>query len=83
MKQEESLYQVEFQLQMMERKVAHAKGARSDEETKALHARIAQQTEILERVNNEHILLTAQLKRAEDDLGEHLLFIQHHRKVTA
>ncbi|KAK9843212.1 hypothetical protein WJX74_008779 [Apatococcus lobatus] len=69
MKQEESLYQVEFQLQMMERKVAHAKGARSDEETKALHTRISQQTEILEHVNNEHILLTAQLKRAEDDLG--------------
>ena len=70
MKQDESLYQVEFQLQMMERKVAHAKGARSDEETKALHGRISEQTEILEGVNNEHILLTAQLKRAEDDLGE-------------
>ena len=64
------LYNVEFQLQMMERKVARAGGERSDQETKVLNAKIAKLTGQLEVVNAEHSMLQAQLKKVEDDLGE-------------
>ena len=43
-RQQELLYNVEFQLQQMERKVARAGGVRSEEETKALNARIERLT---------------------------------------
>ncbi|KAG2493473.1 hypothetical protein HYH03_008290 [Edaphochlamys debaryana] len=67
-RQQELLYNVEFQLQQMERKVARAGGVRSEEETRALNARIEKLTGILEGVNAEHSMLLEQVKRAEDDL---------------
>lgn len=71
--QQELLYNVDFRLQMMERQVARAAGTRSDEETKQLNAKIAKLTEALEGVNAEHAMLTAQVKKAEEDLSESLL----------
>jgi len=68
-RQQELLYNVEFQLQQMERKVARAKGERSDEETRALNARIKGLTTQLEGVNAQHSMLLAQVKKAEDDLS--------------
>mmetsp|Transcript_9124 Transcript_9124/g.17160 ORF Transcript_9124/g.17160 Transcript_9124/m.17160 type:complete len:907 (-) Transcript_9124:51-2771(-) len=67
-RQQELLYNVEFQVQQMERKVSRAKGVRSEEETRALNARIEKLTAILEGVNAEHGTLLQQVKHAEDDL---------------
>ena len=68
--QQEMLYDVDFRLQVMERHVARASGVRSDEETKKLNAKIAKLTEVLDGVNAEHSMLTAQVKKAEEDLSE-------------
>ncbi|GLI65004.1 hypothetical protein VaNZ11_008430 [Volvox africanus] len=67
-RQQELLYNVEFQLQQMERKVARAGGVRSEEETRALNARIEKLTSILDSVCQEHSMLMEQVKRAEEDL---------------
>ena len=72
-RQSELLYSVEFQLQQMERKVARAKGERSDEEAAALNARISALTQQLEGVNEQHGMLLGQVKKAEDDLSKALL----------
>lgn len=68
-KQQENLYNAEFQIQQLERKVARAGGARSDEETRLLTAKIAAVTEVLDERVAEHNMLTASVKRAEDDLA--------------
>ena len=70
------LYNVEFQLQMMERKVARAGGERSDDETRVLNGRIAKLTETLEGVNAEHSMISGQVKKAEEDLGGLWMFLQ-------
>lgn len=67
-RQQELLYGVEFQLQQMERKVARAQGVRSEEESRALNARIAKLTSTLEEVNVEHSMLLEQVKHSEEDL---------------
>ncbi|KAL6756441.1 hypothetical protein V8C86DRAFT_2647977 [Haematococcus lacustris] len=67
-RQQELLYNVEFQLQQMERKVARAGGVRSEEESRALHARIEKLTAVLEGVNAEHSMLLDQVKHSEEDL---------------
>lgn len=67
-RQQELLYTVEFALQEMERKLARAKGQRTDEEAKALTARIDKLTTILEGVNVEYTMLVDQVKQAEEDL---------------
>ena len=67
---------MEFQLQMMERKVARAGGERSDDETRVLNGRIAKLTETLEGVNAEHSLLSGQVKKAEEDLGGLQMLLQ-------
>jgi hypothetical protein len=48
-------------LQEMERRIARAGGHRSDDEARALNARIAKLTEILEGVNAEHAMLLEQV----------------------
>lgn len=67
-RQQELLYNVEFQLQQMERKVSRAGGQRSEEETKLLNTRIEKLTAILEGVNQEHSMLVEQVKHSEEDL---------------
>lgn len=68
-RQQENLYNTEFQIQQLERKVARAGGARSDEETRVLTAKIAAITEVLDERVAEHNTITASVKRAEDDLA--------------
>jgi chromosome segregation ATPase len=68
LKQQEALYHAEFQIQALERKVARAGGARSEEETRVLRRKIdALQVALNERVA-EHDTLVASTKRAEEDL---------------
>ena len=81
LKQQELLYQQDFQIQQMERKVARASGERTNEEKKILNAKIAElQKELEEQVCNMivgrilmiqtqlHVHLTSQLKRLLDEL---------------
>lgn len=67
-KQQELLYAAEFQAQQLERKVARASGERSDDEKRALDAKIAVLTEQLEVASKSLNQLVAQVKRAQDDL---------------
>ena len=85
-RQQELLYNVEFQLQQMERRVSRAKGERSDEETAALNERIKVLTTDLEGVNAQHSMLLAQVKKAEDELQHantaHTQQTREHAKVN-
>ena len=68
LQQQETLYRAEFAIQNLERRVARAGGARSDEETRVLQAKIdALQSTLRERVA-EHDALLVSTRRAEDDL---------------
>mmetsp|Transcript_5711 Transcript_5711/g.6544 ORF Transcript_5711/g.6544 Transcript_5711/m.6544 type:complete len:927 (+) Transcript_5711:140-2920(+) len=68
-RQQELLYNAEFQIQQLERKVARAAGERSDEEKRLLNAKIENLTQQLEEKTAEHSMLSASVKRAEDDLN--------------
>ena len=67
LKQQELIYNQEFQLQQLERKVSRAQGERSDEEKIELNARIAELQEELDQQNEVMSLLQTQLKKAEND----------------
>ncbi|RLN95048.1 hypothetical protein BBJ28_00017905 [Nothophytophthora sp. Chile5] len=67
LRQQELVYNGEFQIQQMERKVARASGERSAEETKALQAQIQVLQMELDRVKAEQSMLTAQCKKLEDE----------------
>jgi len=67
-RQQELLYNSEFQLQQLERKVARAGGDRSDEEKRLLNAKIEILATQLEDRTAEHAMLSTSVKRAEDNL---------------
>jgi len=67
-KQQEMLYNIEFQVQQMERKVSHASGKRSLEETVALKEEIQALQSRLEADTNQKAALTNQVRRLHDDL---------------
>eukprot|EP00958_Prasinococcus_capsulatus_P014182 scaffold1483_cov379-Prasinococcus_capsulatus_cf.AAC.14 len=67
-KQREILYNAEFQRLQLERKVARACGERDDSERCAMNAKIDQLSKLLEEKTSEHIMLSQQVKCAEDDL---------------
>jgi len=68
LKQQEIVYNQDFQLQQLERKMARLQGERSNEENKQLEIRIKQLSEFLESHQARHNMLTAQLKKLSDDL---------------
>eukprot|EP00879_Flechtneria_rotunda_P003815 GHRR01004055.1.p1 GENE.GHRR01004055.1~~GHRR01004055.1.p1 ORF type:complete len:980 (+),score=386.14 GHRR01004055.1:396-3335(+) len=70
MRQSELMYTVDYNMQEIERRIARAGGHRSDDEARALNARIQQLTEVLEDVNAEHSMLLEQVKQAELHLHE-------------
>ncbi|RLN47348.1 hypothetical protein BBJ29_007182 [Phytophthora kernoviae] len=67
LRQQELVYNGEFQIQQMERKVARASGERSADETKALQAQIQVLQMELDRVKAEQTMLTAQCKKLEEE----------------
>ncbi|KAI8473820.1 MAG: hypothetical protein J3K34DRAFT_166010 [Monoraphidium minutum] len=69
-RQQEVLYDVEFALQDMERKLSRAQGHRTEDETRALRERIEGLTETLAAASAEHSMLLDQVKAAEVALGE-------------
>jgi chromosome segregation ATPase len=64
------VYAADFQLQLMERKVARASGVRSPTEQKELHAKIAELTEECERYTAQHRMLNDQYKRLINDVKQ-------------
>lgn len=68
LKQQEMLYNIEFQVQQLERKVSFASGKRSLEETLELKASIALLQKQLEELQQQHNMITNQVKRLHDDL---------------
>nr|CCA18224.1 flagella associated protein putative [Albugo laibachii Nc14] len=67
LRQQELIYNGEFQIQQMERKVARASGERSVEETKALQEQIKVLQAEQERVQSEQSMLITQCKKLEEE----------------
>jgi len=68
LKQQEIIYNQDFQLQTLERKIARLQGERSNEERNQLEEQIKELTKTLEEHNLTHSLLTSQLKNLGDDI---------------
>ncbi|KAJ8030943.1 Coiled-coil domain-containing protein 39 [Holothuria leucospilota] len=68
LKQQEIIYNQDFAIQQLERKIARLQGERSTEEMDALNAKIKELTAALDERNNTHTLLNTQLKRLQDDI---------------
>ncbi|XP_052782537.1 coiled-coil domain-containing protein 39-like [Mya arenaria] len=68
LKQQEIIYNQDFAVQQLERRINRMQGERSNEEKVALEGRIKDLTDDLEAKNNTHTLLTLQLKRLQDDI---------------
>ena len=69
LRQQELVYNAEFQIQQMERKVARAGGERSDEEKIALNARITQVQAVLDETKEQQRMLRQQCKKVVDELA--------------
>eukprot|EP00736_Rhodelphis_marinus_P006285 Rmarinus@m.16247 len=68
LKQQELIYNADFQIQQMERKVARAQGERSDAEKKVLNEKIRALEAELKEENEKHSMLCQQVTRVHDDL---------------
>ncbi|XP_046349187.1 coiled-coil domain-containing protein 39-like isoform X1 [Haliotis rufescens] len=68
LKQQEIIYNQDFSIQQLERRINRMSGERSNEEKIQLEARIAELTGELDNKNSTHVLLTSQLKRLQDDI---------------
>ena len=68
-RQQDTLYGVDFQLVVLERKVARAQGKVSREEAERLAERIRELSALLAAAQAEHGMLAGQVKRVEDDCG--------------
>jgi hypothetical protein len=55
------LYNIEFQVQQLERRVSHASGKRSLEETLELKAEIQRQQQVLEDMNDQYRMINNQV----------------------
>ena len=69
-KQQELLYNVEFQVQQMERKVNRAKGERTEEERRELKEKIAMLQTMFDDLLKQHKVLDLQVKRVTDDVRQ-------------
>eukprot|EP00771_Trimastix_marina_P004124 gnl/Trimastix_PCT/861.p1 GENE.gnl/Trimastix_PCT/861~~gnl/Trimastix_PCT/861.p1 ORF type:complete len:1019 (-),score=442.67 gnl/Trimastix_PCT/861:128-3184(-) len=68
MKQRELIYQADFQIQLLERRVPRAEGHRTDEEKQILTKQIQDLTKRLDKQTQHHARLTQQSRRLEDEL---------------
>merc|ERR1719453_1226836 len=67
-RQQELLYAVDFQSQLMQRKVARASGERTFEEKEELHKRIEQLQKQADEQRELHSVLSMQVKRQDMEL---------------
>lgn len=68
LKQQEMLYNIEFQVQQLERKVSHASGKRSLEDTMLLNQQIVQHQEQLQALKQQDQIIGNQVKKLQEDL---------------
>ena len=68
LRQQELIYNAEFQIQQLERKVSRASGERSDEEKIALNAKIEELNKMLVDVRAQSAMLNTQVKKIGDEL---------------
>ncbi|XP_074657844.1 coiled-coil domain-containing protein 39-like [Tubulanus polymorphus] len=68
LKQQEIIYNQDFSIQQLERRINRMQGERSNEEKLLLEARLKELTEELEEKNSTHSLINLQLKRLQDDI---------------
>ncbi|XP_033638039.1 coiled-coil domain-containing protein 39-like [Asterias rubens] len=68
LKQQEIIYNQDFTVQQLERRIARIQGERSTEEMDQLNAKIKELTAVLEERNNTYQLVNTQLKRLQDDI---------------
>merc|ERR1719261_664975 len=66
-KQQEHIYNADFALQQMERKVARAQGVYRADEKEALNAKVDQLEKLLTSTEQEERMLKKQLKKVNDD----------------
>jgi cell division protein FtsB len=62
------LYNAEYQIQLMERKVARARGERTLEEKKDLQAEINKATATNSKIKEKHKILNEGVKKLDEDL---------------
>mmetsp|Transcript_2806 Transcript_2806/g.2439 ORF Transcript_2806/g.2439 Transcript_2806/m.2439 type:complete len:104 (+) Transcript_2806:1463-1774(+) len=67
-RQQELLYNAEYQIQLMERKVQRARGERTAEERRDLMKEIEELEKDFKTKSDHHKLLSKSLKQLEDDL---------------
>jgi|MDSY01.1.fsa_nt_gb chromosome segregation ATPase len=67
-RQQELIYNAEFQIQQMERKVSRGLGERSDEETKKLKQEIVVCEEVLEKAKEQKRMLVSQCRKLNFEL---------------
>jgi|UniRef100_A0A7S4FGB3 chromosome segregation ATPase len=75
-KQQELLYNIEFQVQQMERKVNRAKGERTEEEKKELKEKIDMLQTMLDDLQKQYKVLDLQVKRVLDDVRQSKMTVE-------
>lgn len=68
LRQQELIYNAEFQIQQLERRVARASGVRTDEEKKVLNKKIEQLNAVLKTHTDQNAMLTGQSRKLDDEL---------------
>eukprot|EP00795_Rhopilema_esculentum_P016358 gene16358-7752_t len=68
LKQQEIIYNQDFQLQTLERKIGRLHGERSSDEKNQLEEKVKELSQTLDEHSTTHTLLTSQLKNLSDDL---------------
>merc|ERR1719453_668125 len=74
LRQQELVYNAEFQIQQLERRVARAGGQRTDEEKKLLNAKIDDLRHQLTAVNDQNKMLKNQRKKLDDEVRRNQRF---------
>ncbi len=80
LRQQELIYNAEFQIQQLERKVSRAQGERSDEEKRALNAKIGELQGVLSNVKAQNAMLHTQCKKIGDELRKSTWTLQSSKK---
>eukprot|EP01012_Entosiphon_sulcatum_P050738 TRINITY_DN69648_c0_g1_i1.p1 TRINITY_DN69648_c0_g1~~TRINITY_DN69648_c0_g1_i1.p1 ORF type:complete len:868 (+),score=296.52 TRINITY_DN69648_c0_g1_i1:132-2735(+) len=80
-KQQELLYNIEFQVQQMERKVNRAKGERTEEEKKELKEKINMLQTMLDDLQKQYRVLDLQVKRVVDDVRQSKAVVDQKAKA--
>lgn len=80
LKQQELVYNQEYQLQQLERKISRVQGERTNEERAVLTAKIRDLTAELDKRSEQHTLLNNQHKKIEDDVRASKRKLESYRK---